>query len=228
MRIIFYLLVVGLSGCAATGQLSKNTETTDFSLDPAALDAGGIGFLTPISATGQEADRVGLAIAFADQVAEERADLHVVRLAEVLSAVNEAGLAAEYKQMMTDYQATGLLEKETLRQVGDASGARYLGLLGLARFSQNTNKRFSIGGLRLMDTKEATLRISWQIWDSQTGAIAWEGSDEINYAYDTGRERPVNLAYVTGEAARAMVAEFPGARDAESSPPVVATLSSAR
>ena len=227
MRIIVYLLVVGLSGCAATGQLSKNTETTDFSLDPAALDAGGIGFLTPISATGQEADRVGVAIAFADQVAEERADLHDVRLAEVLSAVNEAGLASGYKQMMTDYQATGLLEKDTLKQVGEASGARYLGLLNLARFSQNSNKRFSIGGLRLMDTKEATLRISWQVWDSQTGAIAWEGSDEINYAYDTGRERPVNLAFVTGQAATAMLAEFPATGDAESSP-VVASLTSAR
>jgi hypothetical protein len=209
MRIIVYLLAVGLSGCAATGQLSKNTETTDFSLDPAALDAGGIGFLTPISATGQEADRVGVAIAFADQVAEE------------------AGLASGYKQMMTDYQATGLLEKDTLKQVGEASGARYLGLLNLARFSQNSNKRFSIGGLRLMDTKEATLRISWQIWDSQTGAIAWEGSDEINYAYDTGRERPVNLAFVTGQAATAMLAEFPATGDAESSP-VVASLTSAR
>jgi len=226
MRIIVYSLVLTLAGCGVTGQMSKNTESHDFGLDATALRHDGIGFLTPISATGNEADRVGLAIAFAEQMADERPDLRVVRLAEVLSAVNEVGLASDYKDMMTDYQATGLLEKDTLRQVGEASGARYLGLLGLARFSQNTNKRFSIAGIRLMDTKEATLRISWQIWDSRTGVIAWEGSDEINYAYDTGRERPVHLGFVTGEAARNMVAQFPGEMDGLAETPVAALTAS--
>ena len=185
------------TGCASTAQMTNHTASTDFSLDPIALQNEGIGFLTPVSATGQEADRVGLAIAFADQIAAERTDLHVVRLAEVLSAVNQAGLSVAYKTMVEDYQATGILEKDTLRQVGEVSGARYLGLLGLARFTQSTNKRLGIAGFRLIDTKIANLRLSWQIWDSETGVICWEGSDEVSYAYETGRERPVNFAFVT-------------------------------
>ncbi|MDH4107154.1 MAG: hypothetical protein OEW35_02455 [Gammaproteobacteria bacterium] len=226
MRITILLAVLVIAGCGVTGQLARNTETRDFYLDPLALQQEGLGFLTPISATGQEADRVGLAIAFAERVADERADLHVLRLAEVLSAVNQAGLSDEYKTMMDDYQATGILERDTLRQIGEASGARYLGLLNLARFSQGSNKRFSIGGLRLMDTKEAALRLSWQIWDSRTGAIAWEGSDEINYAYDTGRERPVNFGYVAAQAATNMLAEFPTLAD--KAQPAMANLSAGR
>ena len=73
-------------GCVATGQLSTNTDSVDFSLDPIAFRDQGLGFLTPVSATGQEADRVALALAFADAIAAEREDLRVVRLAEVLSS----------------------------------------------------------------------------------------------------------------------------------------------
>jgi hypothetical protein len=197
-----------LGGCASTGQLSVNTEATDFSLDPVAFRAQGIGFLTPISATGQEANRLSLALAFANSLSDMRDDLHVVSLAEVLSAVNRAGLSAEYKSMIDDYEATGIMERETLQRVGEVSDARYLGLLELADFDQSANKRFGIGGLRLLDTKVASIRLSWQIWDSVTGTIAWEGTDEIHYAYDTGRERPVSFGFVAGQAATNLIAKI--------------------
>jgi hypothetical protein len=203
------ILCLLLAGCVNTGQLASDTEVIDFSLDTTHFHDEGLGFLTPVSATGQEADRVALAIAFADAVDESCDDLKVVRLAEVLSAVNRSGLAAEYKRMIDDYNATGILERETLRKVGMASDARYLGLLSLGRFSQQANKRFSIGGIRIIDTKQASIRLSLQIWDSETGAIAWEGSDEIHYAYDTGREKPVNLSFVAAKAAGNLIDTIP-------------------
>ncbi|MFQ6005351.1 MAG: hypothetical protein ACE5OQ_07585 [Woeseia sp.] len=203
------LVWILLGGCAGTAQLSTNTDSVDFSLDPVAFRDQGLGFLTPVSATGQEADRVALALAFADTVAAQREDLHVVRLAEVLSSVNQAALSDEYKTMVNDYHATGILEKDTLRRVGEVSGARYLGLLGLAEFSQTSNRRVSVAGIRLFDTKLASIRLSLQVWDSQTGTIAWEGSDEIDYAYDTGRERPVNFGFVAEQAATNLIAEIP-------------------
>lgn len=205
------LATASVAACAGTGQLATDIDTTNFSLDPAAFRAEGIGFLTPISATGQEANRLALALAFASSLEDAPGDLRVVPLAEVLSAVNRAGLAAGYKAMMDDYEATGILERETLRQVGDISDARYLGLLQLADFDQSENRRFSIAGLRLLDTKVASIRVSWQIWDSTTGMIAWEGSDEIHYAYDTGRERPVSFGFVAGKAAANLIAEIPEA-----------------
>lgn len=211
MRGIAIILVAALSlvGCANTAQLSTNTEATDFSLDPDAFHTEGVGFLTPVSATGQEANRVALALAFAGSLADARDDIRVVSLPEVLSAVNRAGLAGEYKAMIDAYAATGIMEQGTLQRVGAASGARYLGLLGLADFDQGVNKRFSIGGLRLLDTKLSSIRVSWQIWDSATGTIAWEGTDEIHYAYDTGRERPVSFGFVAGQAAANLVARIP-------------------
>lgn len=206
---VFLAMAVSLTGCVNTGQLISNTEVDDFSLDTNDLHSAGLGFLTPVSATGQEADRVALALAFADAVDESCEDLKVVRLAEVLTAVNEAGMSHDYKKMIDDYQATGIMDRDALKAVGEASGARYLGLLSLGDFSQMTNKRFSIAGLRVFDTKQASIRLSWQIWDSDNGAIAWEGSDEIHYAYDTGRERPVNLGFVATIAADNLMAKIP-------------------
>ena len=85
-----------------------------------------------------------------------------------------------------------------------------LSLAGCANTAQlSTNKRFSIGGLQLLDTKLSSIRVSWQIWDSATGTIAWEGTDEIHYAYDTGRERPVSFGFVAGQAAANLVARIP-------------------
>ncbi|HLU04919.1 MAG TPA: hypothetical protein VKZ91_00055 [Woeseiaceae bacterium] len=206
---VVLLATVSMAGCASTAQLSADTEATDFSLNPEAFRSGGIGFLTPISATGHEASRTALALAFASSLSDAREDLRIVSLAEVLSAVNSAGLSAAYKSMIEDYKATGIMEKERLRQVGEVSDARYLGLLELADFDQAVNKRFSVGGLRLLDTKLASIRVSWQIWDSDSGTIAWEGTDEIHYAYDTGRERPVSFGFVAGQAATNLIAQIP-------------------
>jgi hypothetical protein len=207
------LALAFLTGCASTGQLSMNTKATDFSLDPVAFRTQGIGFLTPLSATGLEANRLSLALAFANSLAVKEEDPNVVSLAEVLSAVNQADLSADYKLMMDDYEATGIMGKETLRRVGEVSGARYLGLLELADFDQSANKRFGIVGLRVMDTKIASIRLSWQIWDSVAGAIAWEGSDEIHYAYDTGRERPVSFGFVAEQAAANLISQIPRAHE---------------
>jgi len=212
-----------ISGCAGTGQLSMNTETMDFSLDPVAFRTEGVGFLTPLSATGQEANRLSLALAFANSLEAGDQEMNVVSLAEVLSAVNQAGLSAEYKSMVDDYESTGIMEKETLRRVGDVSGARYLSLLELADFDQSANKRFGIGGLRVMDTKIASIRLSWQIWDSANGTIAWEGSDELHYAYDTGREKPVSFGFVADRAAANLISQIPVAHQAAEALPSVAS-----
>ena len=211
MRKIFTAttILVLTAGCGSTGQLISDTESRDLSLDRSAFHHDGIGFLTPVSATGQEADRVALAFSFANSIAEHRPEMKVVPLADVLSSVNKAGLSTDYKLMIDDFQGTGIMERDALRKVGEASGARYLGLLSLGEFSQGTNRRFSIGGMRLLDSKQASIRLSLQIWDSQTGAIAWEGSDEIHYSYDTGRERPVNFSFVAEQAAANMIAEIP-------------------
>ncbi len=197
--------------CSGIGQLQFDTEYTRFSLGPTDLETSGIGFLTPTAATGREADNQSLALNFAKQLEELRPEIKVIPLAKILSAVNAANLNAEYKQMYQDYVETAVLNGEVLKKIGVASGVRYFAKLSLASFRQETRGRFSLLGLRLFDTKQANLRVFMEIWDSHTGSVAWEGGQELNYAYDSSREKPVTFHDMTKIAAKHLYSHLPGA-----------------
>ena len=136
-------------------------------------------------------------------------------LAEVLNGVNAANLDQEYKAMYRDYLQTGILDADVLADVGETSRVRYLAQLSLAGFSQGNRGRFSFFGLRMLDTKQGNLRIFLQIWDAESGTVVWEGSGELNFAYDTGRENPVTFAELCRLTAERLFAELPGTPPAD-------------
>jgi len=49
----------------------------------------------------------------------------------------------------------------------------------------------------------------FQIWNSETGAIVWEGAEELNYAWDTSSEKPVTFQLIVEEIARNLVSKLP-------------------
>ena len=61
----------------------------------------------------------------------------------------------------------------------------------------------------MLDTKSASIRLFLQIWDSEDGTIAWEGNEELNYAFDTSRERAVTFKTVVETTARNLIAHLP-------------------
>jgi len=134
-------------------------------------------------------------------------------LPQTLSAVNQSGYEEYYRQMYVDYRETGLFKLDSLRIVGKATQMRYLGQLKLSGFTQGSDGRLSVFGLRLFSTKIARVRLFFQIWDSTEGSIAWEGVDELEYAEDTAMERTVTLKKVLEQAAGNLVDRLPAAPD---------------
>jgi len=191
-----------LAGCGSMlPQVDAKITHKEIALDAAELAAGGIGFLTPSAATGREADKQALALSFATRLEAARPELRVVPLPSILSAMNAAELDQEYKQMFRDYLETGILDGALLRHIGEISQVRYLAQLSLASFEQMSRSRFSLFGLRFVDTKQANIRVFLQIWDSQSGSVAWEGGGEVNYAFESLTERPVTFQRVAATAA---------------------------
>ena len=94
-------------------------------------------------------------------------------------------------------------------KLGTELNARYLLQLNLANFKQETNNRFGILGYRLIDTKLANIRLFVQIWDAQTGNIAFEAIQEINYSDDTFSDRPISFQQVVEETARSVISRLP-------------------
>jgi hypothetical protein len=201
----FFLM---LAGCGST-QIYPSLQEHRISLRPGDLDASGIAFLTPSTVTGQEQEKQAVAFTFADVIKHERQGLRVVTLAETLGAINNAGLADAYKRMYDDYRDTGLLSGNVLKQIGAATGARYLAQLKLQGFSQGSKERFGALGFRIVETQFAHVRLFFQIWDSTDGSIAWEGMQEMRISQESMTEEPVMQRTVLERTAHDLIAKLP-------------------
>jgi len=120
----------------------------------------------------------------------------IMPLGAMLSAINTSGLAGRYARMLSDYEATGILERDTMRQIAEAAGVRYLAKFNLGDFQQSRDKRLSIAGIRMFDTSRAIIRVHLEIWDGLTGEIAWQGNEELVYAREGVKEKPVSFSQV--------------------------------
>jgi hypothetical protein len=204
-------LLALLAACSTAqqhGTLTIAAQRPD-SLKPGDLSKAGLAFVTPLTVTGQEQDRAALCLIFSQIFEELRPGVHVIPLTETLSGINRAGLADDYKRFMANYHGGELLDKTSLMQVSKATGVRYIAQLKMASFSQESEDRFGVLGLHLVDTKKSSIRLSLQIWDSEDGSIAWEGAHELYMARETLVANPISFRSVVEASARTLIAEVP-------------------
>jgi len=209
MRFAALLLLAALAACSTPPVYYTTLSTQQISLRQGDLETGGVAFITPSTVTGQEQEKQGVALAYADILKKERPKLKVVTLAETLSAVNKDKLVGPYRKMYDDYRDTGLFPADVLRGVSDATGARYLAQLKLQGFSQNSKGRFGVLGFRVSETVIGDVRIYLQIWDARDGSIAWEGTQELRIATDSTTQEPVSLRDLVERSAQDLFAKLP-------------------
>jgi hypothetical protein len=77
-------------------------------------------------------------------------------------------------------EQANILDHEPLRKLGAAVGARYIFQPRLMLFSQHMTDRwtFPFFGVRLSQTRATVMRLSLQLWDSETGALLWSSIAE--------------------------------------------------
>jgi hypothetical protein len=197
-----------LCACFAP-QVYDTAQNRVISLKAEDLSTYGMAFITPSTVTGQEEEKQQVALTFAEVLRKERPAILCLSLPETLNAINQAGLSEDYKRMYVDYRDTGIFNRDILRKVGEATKTRYVAQLKLMAFSQGSDNRFGVLGLRLIDTKFADLRLFFQIWNTQDGTIAWEGVQEIHYAVDRISEKQVAQKVIIEKAARGIISKLP-------------------
>ena len=207
--ISFMVLLFAVNTGCAWHQVHTSVEFDNIALTVDELESYGLGFITPSTVTGREQDIQSLAFIFARVLEEDRPAIHVVGLPETLSAINQADLADEYKQMYIDYSDTGIFKQPSLKKVGYVAGVRYLAQLKLSGFDQGSKGRFGMLGWRMIQTKHANIRLFLQVWDSENGAIVWEGTEELIYSNDTFSEQPITFQLVVEEVARNLLSKLP-------------------
>ena len=206
-----FLPALLIAGCAGSPHLYASVHHHAISLGSGSLEGGGLAFVTPSVALGKEEDKQIIALIFSETLVDRRPEITVVTLPETLGLINSNGYAENYRRMYEDYRDTGIFRREFLAQIGALTGARYVAQLNLADFSQGSVGRFNLLGLRVLETKRASARLFFQIWDSENGKIAWEGVQEMSYAYDTTREETVTFHSVVEAAALKLIEVLPAA-----------------
>ena len=196
-------------GCATIPQTYKSLHHRSYTLMPKDLESNGVAFITPSTVTGQEEEKQAVASLFTEVLSKTRPDIPLMTLPQTLSAVNRSGIEINYKDMFEDYRNTGLFKLGSLRDVGKATNKRYLAQLKLSGFTQGSDGRLGVFGLRVIKTQTARLRLVFQIWDSHDGSIAWEALEELEYAEDSLMERTVTLRTLMEKAARDLVECLP-------------------
>lgn len=211
LRMFTASLMLGLVSACSLHQNHSTAQHQAISLAPESLPKYGIAFISPSTVSGREEDKQALAFIVARVLHEERPDIRLVSLPIALGAINNAGLASHYKKMFEDYRTTGIFDRSTLINIGNAVNTRYVMQLNLASFNQGSRGRFSLLGYRLFQTKHADIRMFIQIWDTSTGSIAWEGVEELILAEETHSEKVINFTTVVETSARNLIKLLPPA-----------------
>jgi len=142
-------------------------------------------------------------------LSELRPGVRIVPLAQTLGAVNRAGLLRQYQKMYESFEATGVLDRDTLAKLRGVTGARYFCLLQLGEFNQPPPSSPGAIPLPGRSAPAAHIRLFVQIWDSIDGTIAWEGINEASQAAESVNGRGATFSAVVERAARDLVARLP-------------------
>ena len=180
-----------LVGCAGPlkqigSEVSLVSRAPGFELS--GLQGEKVGILHAVVGFGFEGYSLQVSRSLARAVKQELPRFDFIPPHEAMSVINLHGLARPYATMVMGYGQSGILERDTLQQIGRSLDANYVLLPGMAAFQQSITGRFSFFGFRLFQTRISVLRLTAQLWDTRNGRIVWESSGEATLAAEDVRE----------------------------------------
>lgn len=192
------VLLLCLAGCPGSVYLWEvRTESTrkppEFSV--AVLKHEPVGIFEALTSPGLHGNEVGLALSLKRVVERVSPTMVLVSPLEAASRINRQGLTPEYTRMRMDYEQSNILERDTLKKVGQALGVRYVMQPRLAAFSQTLYDRWKVPALEInvIRIRSSIIRLSLQIWDSETGDLVWASTAEGSFQEEALTEDPVYL-----------------------------------
>ncbi len=217
-RIVIILMVLA----AATGCAKTPTETKyswELYVSPGitadSFSANSMAILPAVTIPydpSQQIYRETLAGLLYESLKKQKAGPKILPLDYVQGAINKAEMWAEYQKMIKDFDETSILRKDTLQKLGRALGAKYVLLPKLLRFQQETFDRINVLGISFLKTRQSTVDIHAQIWDTESGEVIWHGAGEGTLATEVVRGRPVSFMIVGQSACDSLISRLPWAK----------------
>jgi hypothetical protein len=166
-----------LAGCAPLSMTDMHVTGTP---RPQYFDAGeGVAVLSLIAPASLQQFAPLFSNALVTALEEAHPPIPALSFRESGNLVNDRGLAADYGDLVSGFDHSGILERERLRRIGAALGSRYVLLPGLAEFDQTVIDRYETVGLKVVRARVTTLRLWLQLWDTKTGHNLWEATGDV-------------------------------------------------
>jgi hypothetical protein len=202
-----------MSGCSSSiygWQVRTNSTAFAPSFDPGSLSSEPIAVLGAVTMPGLRGNEVGLDLMLVEVLHRVAPHLHIVSQQQTISQINQQGLASVYNQMRVDAEQSHILDRDSLKKVGLAIGARYVFQPRLAAFTQNMYDRWTFPGFGVVvsQTRQSNLRMSVQLWDSTTGELLWASMAEGTMQSEAFAKDPVYLEDTMRVTLGSIIADF--------------------
>jgi hypothetical protein len=136
--------------------------------------------------------------------------LEVFSFTDFTNKLNEKGLCQKHAEMKEFYQQNGMFRKSDLDFLAKEIGADYLilpCLLDIKRWSQG---RFSVGGVKFLNTHIVSGMLGMEIWDARTGHKVFSATSDITLASERIKEEPMSMETAFQRAWFGIMRELPG------------------
>lgn len=168
-----FILGLVLSGCTASMHTIAEEQFRDDSFSIDSVDQYGIALL-PITGSNQTFNSV-VSIS-ADTVLQSYEFTNYVGPRQVSNDLNNRGLVREYQEMINNYHSSGIADNAQLREIGEATGTRYLLKIQIGSLNREADTKTNYVDGSVHTTEEKDVRIYGLLWDASTGNVVWEAA----------------------------------------------------
>jgi len=202
-----------MTGCSSSiygWQVRTSSTSFSPSFDPGSLGQESVGVFGALTMPGLRGNEVGLDFMLSEVLHRVAPHIQIVSQQQTISKINQQGLAAEYAQMRADAEQSHILNRDPLKKLGMAIGARYVFQPRLAAFTQTMYDRwtFPAFGVVVSQTRQSNLRMSVQLWDAKTGELLWASMAEGTMQSEALAKDPVYLEDAVRVTLGSIVADF--------------------
>jgi hypothetical protein len=195
LAIVALLVLAACGSPLYTRHIHTSSTPRPPAFDPGLLAREPVAILGVVAPGALQGLSPTLSHALARALGEVSPTINAIPTPDVLTALNYRGLAGEYGDLLAGFARSGILERDGLRRVGVALGARHVLLPGIAALDQTLFDKFELGGIKLVRSRVIVLRVWLALWDTDSGRLVWESSGEGTFAsqiVDAGRVVPLD------------------------------------
>jgi hypothetical protein len=125
------------------------------------------------------------------------------------SGINRAEIWSDVLEMYKEFETTDILRKDVLQKIGRALDVHYVLMPKMLRFQQEVFDRATIFGISFLKTRQSTVDVQVQLWDTDTGEVVWQAVGEGATSVEVVEGRPVSFITVAGIACESLAYRIP-------------------